>query len=154
VGITDNPNQRLRAHLGEAKPNGNKHNLKKCGWIEELQAEHLEPRMRILEIVETKREALDREKYWIQRYLQQGVALTNITQRVVCRNIPGRSQTAEADNLQASPTSRTAYTSHPKIHVLNGRIIPLGFDGEAVRELEVEIMKQHLPTSSDASDNN
>ena len=73
IGITDNPNRRFQAHLDDTKTNGEKR-----AWIEQLQSEHLEPRMEIIEIVETREEVLEREKYWIQHYTSLGIAITNM----------------------------------------------------------------------------
>ena len=72
VGITNNPNLRFQAHLSDTETND-----KKGKWIEQLREECFEPRMKILEIVETREEAFEREKYWIQKYAQQGIVLTN-----------------------------------------------------------------------------
>lgn len=72
IGITNDPNQRFQAHLHDAKTND-----KKSERIEQLREESFEPRMRILEIVETREEAIERETYWIHEYLQQGIVLTN-----------------------------------------------------------------------------
>lgn len=99
VGITNNPNQRFRVHLSDTGTNKNKGE-----WIEQLQGEHLEPRMRILEIVETKEEALEREKHWIQWYLQQGVALTNI--KLLCYTPP-----SDRINLKNIDTTREYLTT-------------------------------------------
>jgi len=74
VGITNNPNQRFQAHLNDTETN-----IKKKKWIEQLQKEHFEPHMRILEIVETREEALEREKHWIRHYTKLGEQLTNIS---------------------------------------------------------------------------
>lgn len=73
IGITDNPNRRFQAHLSDTETND-----KKRIWVEQLQSEGLEPRMRILEIVETREEALEREKHWIRHYIRLGKQLTNI----------------------------------------------------------------------------
>jgi predicted GIY-YIG superfamily endonuclease len=74
VGITDNPNRRFQAHLSDTETNDGKRM-----WVEQLQSEGLEPRMRILEIVETKEEALEREKHLIRHYTRLGEQLTNIS---------------------------------------------------------------------------
>ena len=60
IGITNNPNLRFQAHLSDTETND-----KKGKWIEQLREESFEPRMKILEIVETREEAFEREKYWI-----------------------------------------------------------------------------------------
>lgn len=77
IGITNNPNARLIEHLEGKSPNDDKD-----AWIWELQEEGYEPRMKILEVVDTRKEALSRERYWIQHYLSAGVPLTNL---VNCR---------------------------------------------------------------------
>jgi predicted GIY-YIG superfamily endonuclease len=74
VGITDNPNRRFQAHLSDTETNDEKRM-----WIEQLRSENLEPRMRILETVETREEAFQREKYWIRHYIEQGKFLINIS---------------------------------------------------------------------------
>jgi len=73
VGITTNPNSRLQQHV-----NCMDENNEKIEWIQQLQKEALEPRMKILEIVETREEAIEKEKQWIQHYLSKGVSLSNI----------------------------------------------------------------------------
>lgn len=73
VGITTNPNSRLQQHV-----NCMDENNEKIEWIQQLQKEALEPRMKILEIVETREEAIEKEKQWIQHYLAKGVSLSNI----------------------------------------------------------------------------
>lgn len=58
VGITNNPNQRLQEHINRLDGS----NTAKETWIQKLQEEHLSPSMKIIEIVQTKKEALNREK--------------------------------------------------------------------------------------------
>ena len=72
IGITNNPNQRLLEHLELRAGKG-----KKNAWIQQLLAEQVEPKMKILEIVEDRGEAQRRERYWIQQYLNRGIQLTN-----------------------------------------------------------------------------
>ena len=74
VGITDNPNRRLKQHLSNSEANDDKRT-----WVEQLQSNDLKPHMKILEIVETMEEALEREKHWILNYTNLGVQLTNIS---------------------------------------------------------------------------
>jgi hypothetical protein len=50
----------------------------KMEWIQQLQEEGLEPRMKILEVVEAREEAIEKEKKWIEHYLSKGVSLTNV----------------------------------------------------------------------------
>src|SRR5260370_38321397 len=73
VGITTNPNSRLQQHV-----NCMDENNEKIEWIQQLQKEALEPRMKILEIVETREEAIEKEKQGIQHYLSKGVSLSTI----------------------------------------------------------------------------
>lgn len=73
VGITNNPNARLQEHINCTGPNDEKKT-----WTRKLQAEGYDPRMKILEVVDTKREALAREKYWMQHYTSLGIAITNM----------------------------------------------------------------------------
>jgi hypothetical protein len=72
IGITSNPNIRYIQHL--ERKTGSK---KKCDWIRDLLAEGIQPKMKILETVDSKQEAQDRERHWIQQYLKQGRELTN-----------------------------------------------------------------------------
>jgi predicted GIY-YIG superfamily endonuclease len=72
VGITNNPNQRYFEHIELRVKKG-----KKNDWVQQLLAEGVKPKMRILEIVESREEARAREKYWIQQYVSQGIPLTN-----------------------------------------------------------------------------
>lgn len=53
VGITNNPNLRFQAHLSNTEGND-----KKDRWVEQLREESFEPRMKILEIMETREEAV------------------------------------------------------------------------------------------------
>ncbi len=73
VGITNNPNLRYQQHLGGRDRNGRKN-----AWLQQLLAEGVEPEMSILETVDDKRHALERETYWIRHLIQQGIRLTNI----------------------------------------------------------------------------
>jgi GIY-YIG catalytic domain len=77
VGMTNNPNMRMIQHLlCDGK------NQDKDAWIKELSAMELEPLFEIIEVVyEGKAYAREREKYWIQYYLDQGCQLTNIRSR-------------------------------------------------------------------------
>lgn len=72
VGITVRPDERLKQHIwGDA-------NIRKREWISELSQFGTAPIMHIIETVETEGEALEREEYWIQYYLDKGVRLVNI----------------------------------------------------------------------------
>src|SRR5258708_14446646 len=57
-------------------------NSKKSNWVRQLGKEYLKPRMRILEVVDTKEAAVERERYWIRHYLSLGVSLVNIEHAV------------------------------------------------------------------------
>lgn len=141
IGITDNPNRRFQAHLDDTKTNGEKR-----AWIEQLQSEHLEPRMEIIEIVETREEALEREKYWIQCYSQRGVTLVNATRRATS----GQNRTVDNIAIQSDTPS---YISYPKIDRVNGVEYPGVFDEEAMRKWVIEgIKRSALYCSNDSAD--
>jgi len=73
IGITNNPNLRMQAHISETLTNE-----QKSGWIQQLLAEGKEPKMKILEVCEDEDTARKQEEYWIQTYIKQGAELTNI----------------------------------------------------------------------------
>jgi predicted GIY-YIG superfamily endonuclease len=77
VGLTNNPNARFQDHMTNFGTN-----MKKSDWVRQLRSEHLKPRMRILEIVDTKEAAVERERYWIRHYLSLGISLVNIEHAV------------------------------------------------------------------------
>jgi predicted GIY-YIG superfamily endonuclease len=141
VGITDNPNRRFQAHLNDTKTNDGKR-----AWIEQLQSEHLEPRMEIIEIVETREEALEREKYWIQWYLQQGVTLVNITRH----STSGQNRIVDNITIESDTPS---YIGYLKINMVNGVTSQGVFDEEALRNRVIEDIKRSALYSPDnASD--
>lgn len=77
VGITNNPNMRIVQHLLCDGRNKNKD-----AWMKELEELKLVPCFEIIEIVyEGRSHAREREKYWIQYYIDQGCQLTNIQSR-------------------------------------------------------------------------
>lgn len=73
VGITKDVYTRMRQH---SRCEGN--NAAKNAWIQELQEEQLMFIMRSLEKVHTVEQALERELYWMNYYLNEGVSLFNI----------------------------------------------------------------------------
>ena len=73
VGITSNPNARLKRHLEDVDTNP-----AKFAWISELATEGFEPRLHILEIVDSLKLAREREKYWVDHYLSSSEQLLNI----------------------------------------------------------------------------
>src|SRR5487761_1096917 len=73
VGITYDVYQRMRQH--SRQEGNNKGKKARVRGFEELQNIFI---MHSLEQVRTIEEALEREIYWIQHYLQQGAHLTNI----------------------------------------------------------------------------
>src|SRR5258706_11231564 len=73
VGITNEPKSRFTQHLsGTSQYNGYK-----IEWIQELKEQGLRPEMRIIETVDSKEEAKELERYWIEYYLNQDIQLTN-----------------------------------------------------------------------------
>lgn len=87
VGITTTPNRRLRNHIDDSDTL----NMEKRAWIRELMEEGLVPDMKIIEHVRTRKEALEREGYWIRHYLQQGIPITNIA-RTTSRTSHGKTK--------------------------------------------------------------
>ena len=75
VGITEHLTRRRWEHLNNVGVS----NQVKDAWIRELVGKGLEPRMEVIETAQTWDEVLEREKYWIQYYIRQGVHLLNIT---------------------------------------------------------------------------
>jgi hypothetical protein len=74
IGITINPNKRINEHL---KCEGG--NLEKDKWIRELNSLGIKPIIEIIDIIyDDRKYALEREKYWIQHYINQGCQLFNI----------------------------------------------------------------------------
>lgn len=72
VGITNNPNQRYWEHLEGRVGKGRKYE-----WIKSLLGEGIKPKLRILETLDDRPEAMRRERYWVQHYTEQGIVLTN-----------------------------------------------------------------------------
>jgi predicted GIY-YIG superfamily endonuclease len=72
VGITNNPNQRYWEHLEGRVRKG-----KKYEWVKSLLDEGVKPKLRILETLDERSEAMRRERYWVQYYTKQGIVLTN-----------------------------------------------------------------------------
>ncbi len=72
VGITSNPNRRYYEHLEEIEGEGKKHD-----WIQSLQKQQAQPKMKILEIVDNLKQAQKQERYWIQHYISKGIELKN-----------------------------------------------------------------------------
>ena len=73
VGITNNAYERFKQHISYRDNNGKKH-----AWIQQLQQEKVMPAMKILEVVEGEETALNRERFWINYYKEQGIQLTNL----------------------------------------------------------------------------
>lgn len=73
IGLTYDVYARMRQH---SRCEGN--NAIKNAWIQELRREQIMFYMHSIEKVKTFEQALEREQYWIQHYLQRGANLTNI----------------------------------------------------------------------------
>lgn len=78
VGISANPCLRFGLHLANSS-SGRVDNEPKNAWIRGLTARDLMPILTIIEKVETKAEAADRETYWILYHLDTGSPLLNGT---------------------------------------------------------------------------
>lgn len=74
VGMTKDPNRRFAEHIGTRLPTSGR---KRIGWVKDLLSIGVQPKMRILEIVDNWQEANVREQYWMQHYQSQGIALAN-----------------------------------------------------------------------------
>jgi predicted GIY-YIG superfamily endonuclease len=73
VGITDHPERRFSEHVSGRFQSASHHT-----WMKELRIAQLEPIMQIIEaLICTAQEAQEREKHWIQSYLQAGHPLIN-----------------------------------------------------------------------------
>ncbi len=72
IGITGDPSYRIQQHLG-----GYDGNPTKKAWIRSLKDEGIEVQMNIIETVDDEKEAKQRERYWMQEYLNRGVILYN-----------------------------------------------------------------------------
>jgi len=71
VGQTDNFNRRVSMHLKMDEGN------KKSNWIKDQLSKGLKPKFKIVELVETKKEALQIEVKLIKDFLSKGVQLLN-----------------------------------------------------------------------------
>lgn len=81
VGFTSDLRRRLRQHRSGTAI-GDQRNAQKQAWIQELQRQGLEPVIQRLETLEGRvSDAIQRETYWMQRLIQQGVPLLNGDQR-------------------------------------------------------------------------
>lgn len=72
IGITNNPNQRYHEHVEGRVGKG-----KKYEWVKSLQEEKIQPKMKVLEIVDDVKQARLQERYWIKHYIGKGVQLAN-----------------------------------------------------------------------------
>ena len=76
VGQTCNPQKRLVDHLSRWPLQ-----VAKTIWIESLKERGKRPIMQTLEVVPSRRIALEREKAWIDHFLQKGMPLVNVTDK-------------------------------------------------------------------------
>lgn len=83
VGVSINAHIRLTQHMREAKYQGEK---KKRAWLAELEQQGLQPILEILETVDAGLFTTDREKYWIDTFLDAGAPLTNIARNPHARH--------------------------------------------------------------------
>ncbi len=73
VGKSDNPKRRLTKHLHEART---RRKNRRDKWIYSLLNKGLRPVMTVIEVVSTEA-WVEREKYWINHYLNLGCKLVN-----------------------------------------------------------------------------
>lgn len=107
IGRTSNPNLRMMQHL---LCDG--HNQDKDAWIKELSNLRLEPFFEIIEVIyEGKAYTREREKYWIQYYLDQGCQLTNI--RLIKRVTAEANQTFDEPAFHEPANEESRLTDKP-----------------------------------------
>jgi hypothetical protein len=104
VGITDNAHGRLLEHL--RSPNNSSIKDK---WIHRLRSQNLTPTMKVIEVLNTRKAAEKREKYWIRYYLSQGVALTNVRLPIGAPDVEAWENTSESIKLMDAPHSYYVY---------------------------------------------
>ena len=142
IGITNNPNQRYLEHIEGRVKKG-----KKYEWIKRLQKEGLQPKMRILEVVDDLEQARRQEQYWIQQYLNEGILLVNTLligptakdERQISRNIGKRISEEEKRISKVRPPQGyiTAKEASSRLNVSEGMI------RHHVQKGEIEYL--HLP---------
>lgn len=74
VGMSQDAHKRYASHLATLE----RHCADKDKWLQELVSLGYTPILNIIETVETKKEALAKEHYWIQRHLSASNSLTNV----------------------------------------------------------------------------
>ena len=78
IGQTNNINKRLRGHINSSVNIKNKqYNTHKCSWIRKLLQNGYNPISSIIETVNTLEESNIREIYYIDKFTNEGVKLTN-----------------------------------------------------------------------------
>jgi len=85
IGITNNLERRLQQHL--VSPHRNE---QKEAWFTRLRLARIKPGIKVLEQVENKKQAVEREKYWIAEYLSRGIQLTNISHAKTAQKVNHR----------------------------------------------------------------
>lgn len=73
IGITDDLYHRFKDHINVRAKGGTKKDV----WIFSLKEENLIPSISVIETVGNYGQAAERERYWIQHYLQAGAVLFN-----------------------------------------------------------------------------
>jgi hypothetical protein len=74
VGMSENACRRLAQHI----QNRNKRRHTKDIWMEALLDAEILPIVQVIERVESKKEAEERERYWIEHHFSIGTPLTNM----------------------------------------------------------------------------
>ena len=137
VGITDSPDRRLREHTTcNEMVNGAKE-----AWIQELNREGFIPDMEIIETVRTRKEVLERERYWIQYFIQQDIHLTNIV-GTVSKKPEKKRLSSEKEFYDKRLEDRNYYTRYEVMELLN--INPLVFDLFKREGVIIPIMQDKL----------
>lgn len=73
VGMSSHPEQRYYEHMADTADSP------KVARIQDIRGAGLAPALRVIETHESREIASNRERHWIQRYLNDGVKLTNVS---------------------------------------------------------------------------
>lgn len=75
IGISRNVQRRYKEHCTCSGTN-----LPKNIWIQQLLQKNQQPILSVIDTVQDRKVALEREKVWIHTYLEQGLMLTNLNE--------------------------------------------------------------------------
>jgi len=104
IGITDDVHGRLLDHLRSSNDSSVKDK-----WVHRLRNMNLTPIMKVVEVVNARKAAEEREKYWIHYYLSQGVPLTNVRLPTETPDVEVWKNISEPIKLMDTPHSYYVY---------------------------------------------